>query len=258
MSANSEKHYLLSETNWKFVKGTDYQLAVLPWGATEAHNYHLPYSTDNLQCSFIAEKAANKIWKEGYRVMVLPCVPFGVQSAQLKVKFNINMRPSTQLQVLKDIVESLEKQDMNKLLIMNGHGGNNFVQMIRELYLDTKVRIFTLNWYDCVNKEMFFDEPGDHAGELETSTLMHIAPHLVSPLEKAGNGKAKKIKINSLHEGLVWTQRGWLNEVTVDTGVGDPRKATAQKGKLYLDAVIEKVSKVLKEIADVNLKDFYE
>ena len=52
--------YLLAETNWKTVKDTDYQVAVLPWGATEAHNYHLPYATDNFESQYVAAEAARK------------------------------------------------------------------------------------------------------------------------------------------------------------------------------------------------------
>ena len=52
--------WILAETNWKEVEATDYDVVVLPWGATEAHNYHLPYSTDVVQCDQIAAEAA--IW----------------------------------------------------------------------------------------------------------------------------------------------------------------------------------------------------
>ena len=57
--------YILSEINWKFVRDTQYQIAILPWGATEAHNYHLPYATDNIQCDYIAAEAAAKAWSAG-------------------------------------------------------------------------------------------------------------------------------------------------------------------------------------------------
>ena len=252
------KPYVLSSNHWKTVKATDYQVVILPWGATEAHNYHLPYSTDNVQCSYIAEKAAEQIWREGYRPIVLPCVPFGVQSAQLGVKFNINMRPSTQFLVLKDIVESLQAQGLTKLVILNGHGGNHFVQMLRELYLDSPLRLFTLTWYEVVDANKFFDEPGDHGGEMETSVMMQIAPELVLPLSEAGSGRAKRVKVPSLRGGWAWTQRGWLGEVTEDTGAGNPAKADAKKGEAFLAEVIAKFSVLLKEIADADLKNLYE
>jgi len=52
--------YVLAESNWKHVKNTNYMVAILPWGATEAHNYHLPYGTDNYQAEYVAIAAAKR------------------------------------------------------------------------------------------------------------------------------------------------------------------------------------------------------
>ena len=87
----------------------------------------------------------------------------------------INMNPSTQYAVLKDIVQVLDSHNIDKLLIVNSHGGNNFKQMIRELSLECPdVFICTINWWQAVNVSIYFDEPGDHAGELETSAMQFI------------------------------------------------------------------------------------
>ena len=128
--------YIIAENNWKSVKVTDYSIAVLPWGATEAHNYHLPYGTDNIQCDFIAAQAAKKAWENGVKVAVLPTIPFGVNTQQLDIKLTINMNPSTQAFVLRDVVDSLYGQGIRKLIVLNGHGGNDFRQMIREIKID--------------------------------------------------------------------------------------------------------------------------
>jgi len=108
--------YILSETNWKSVKDTDYELAVLPWGATEAHNYHLPYSTDVTQCDHIAAEAARRAWDKGSKVIVLPTIPFGVNTGQLDVKLDINLNPSTQFVILKDVVDVLNRQSIKKII----------------------------------------------------------------------------------------------------------------------------------------------
>jgi len=63
--------YVLAETNWKAVKSTPFEVAILPWGATEPHNFHLPYGTDNYETSALAERSAEIAWKKGAKVVVL-------------------------------------------------------------------------------------------------------------------------------------------------------------------------------------------
>ena len=110
-----------------------FEVAILPWGATEPHNFHLPYATDNYETASIAERAAEIAWKQGAKVVVLPTVPFGVNTGQLNLRLALNMNPSTQFAVLSDIAAALSSQGVRKLLVLNGHGGNDFKQMIREL-----------------------------------------------------------------------------------------------------------------------------
>src|SRR5688500_14983254 len=85
--------YILAETTWKTVRETRYEVAVLPWGATEAHNFHLPYATDTIQCDALAAESARVAWEAGARVVVLPTVPFGVQTTQLDIPLCLNMNP---------------------------------------------------------------------------------------------------------------------------------------------------------------------
>src|SRR6476659_10971606 len=125
--------YILAETNWKAVRETKFDVAVLPWGATEAHNYHLPYGTDVIECDHVAAESARLAWEQGARVVVLPTVPFGVQTGQLEIPFCINMNPSTQRLVLRDVGQALAGQGVRRLVILNGHGGNDFKAMIRDL-----------------------------------------------------------------------------------------------------------------------------
>ena len=122
--------YILSETNWKTVKDAAYDVAVLPWGATEAHNYHLPYGTDIIEADFIAAEAARIAWERGAKVIVLPTIPFGVNTGQSDIKLDMNMNPSTQMAILRDVVEVLDRQSIHKLIILNSHGGNDFKSMI--------------------------------------------------------------------------------------------------------------------------------
>jgi creatinine amidohydrolase len=251
------RSYILAENNWKTVKETEYTVAILPWGATEAHNYHLPYGTDIIEADCVAAEAARIAWEKGNKVVVLPAIPFGVNTGQFDVKLDMNMNPSTQLAVLGDIVAVLNRQGIFKLVILNSHGGNDFKTMIRELGLQyPKMFLCSCNWYQAVDQKQFFENKDDHAGEMETSVMMYLTPHLVRPLTEAGDGHAKKFSIGAIREGWAWAERKWL-QVTKDTGVGDPRKASAEKGERYFKAVTEKVADFFIEVAKVDSATLY-
>jgi creatinine amidohydrolase len=239
------------------VRDTVFDVAVLPWGATEAHNFHLPYATDVIQCDHVAAEAARRAWEAGARVVVLPTVPFGVQTGQLDIPLCLNLNPSTQAAVLADLVASLEGQGIRRLVVLNGHGGNDFRQMIRELQPRTGVFLATVNWWKVVDAGPFFAEPGDHAGELETSVMMHVAPELVLPLAEAGDGHERRPRIAAFREGWAWTPRRWT-AVSADTGVGDPAAATPEKGRAFFDAVAERVAAFLVDLAAADPSDLYE
>jgi len=251
--------YILAETNWKALKKQQVDLAVLPWGATEAHNYHLPYATDVIEGEAIAAEAGKRAWEQGANIMILPAIPFGVNTGQTDIKLDINMHPSTQAAVLNDVIEVLNRQQVRKFLILNSHGGNNFKPIIRELgVIYPEMFISFCNWFQAIDKSEFFDYPdGDHADEMETSLIMYLRPELVRSLDEAGPGSAKEYRIKALREEWAWAERQW-SQVTEDTGVGDPRQATAEKGKAYFEAVTKKVSQLFIELAKADVDDLYE
>ena len=249
--------HILAETNWKYIKDASFEAAILPWGACEAHNYHLPYGTDIIESEHIAAESARLAWEQGAKVIVLPCVPFGVNTGQFDVKLDMNMNPSTQLLVLNDLIEVLNRQGIHKLIILNSHGGNDFKQMIRELGLRFPAMfITTCNWFQALDQTQFFENKDDHAGEMETSLMLYLRPDFVLPLAEAGDGAAKKFRFAAIREGWAWAERKWM-QVTASTGVGDPRKATREKGERYFKAVTEKVAQFFMEVAKTKPEDFY-
>jgi creatinine amidohydrolase len=168
------------------------------------------------------------------------------------------MNPSTQAAVLHDVVQALVYQGIPKLVVMNGHGGNNFKQMLRELQaVYPEIFLSTLDWYGVVPWETYFEDLGDHAGELETSVMMHLTPDLVRPLSDAGSGAQHPFKIQALRERWAWAQRAW-SKASDDTGIGNPAKATADKGKRYIEAVTDRIATFLIDLAKANLDDLYE
>jgi creatinine amidohydrolase len=164
--------------------------------------------------------------------------------------------PSTQALVLRDIVQSLEATTIRKLVIVNGHGGNDFRQMIRELQPKVKLFLCAVSWYKVVDPKGHFTDLGDHAGELETSVMLHIAPDLVE-LSAAGDGHEKKPKIQAMREGWAWAPRRWT-QVTADTGIGDPRAATETKGERYVNETAVRLGQFLVDLARIDPAELYE
>jgi len=250
--------YILAETNWNALREAKFELAILPWGATEAHNYHLPYSTDIIESDLISAESAKLAWEKGAKLIVLPTVPFGVNTGQHDVYLDININPSTQLAILSDIIEVLNRQNIFKLLIFNSHGGNDFKPVARELGLKfPKMFISICNWYQAMDRKIYFENSGDHAEEMETSLMLHLRPELVLAPEKWGDGKEKKNKIKAFSEGWVWTERKW-SKVTADTGIGNPKLATSEKGEKYFKDLTIKLSNLFSEICKADIDNLYE
>ena len=232
-------------------------MAVLPWGATEAHNTHLPYATDTMLAEFVSDKAAAIAWKAGARVAVLPSIAYGVQAGQLDIPFCVNMSPSTQLNVLRDIATSLAPHNIRALIIVNAHGGNDFKPAIRELQPSTPLFFATVDWWKAGDAMEMFVEPGDHAGELETSAMQYVAHSLVHPLQEAGTGHSRNWRFSAMQQGWAWAPRQWLR-ISDDTGVGNPAASTAEKGEQYVTQCAERIGAFLVELNDALPNDLYE
>ncbi|MEG0519325.1 MAG: creatininase family protein [Bacteroidales bacterium] len=231
-----------------------YDLAILPWGATEPHNFHLPYCTDMLASQAIAHGAACKAADRGVHLMVLPGIPLGAQNpGQVELPYCIHTSQQTQFAILRDVVNSLKRQNINKLVIINGHGGNSFKGFIRDMMIeDCSFIICQLDWFSVVPHEGYFSEQvDDHAGEQETSVMLHYYPQAVD-MSLAGDGASKKFAIEGLNKRVAWTPRNW-SKVSADTGVGYPKKATAEKGAVYAEAVVCKIADFMVDFAKKEL-----
>ena len=137
---------------------------------------------------------------------------------------------------------------MRKLIILSGHGGNNFKGMIRDLaFVYPDFLIIAADWFSIVPPKDYFEAVvDDHAGESETSVMMHYHPELVN-LAEAGDGESQPFVIPSLNEKVGWAPRHW-DKATVDSGVGNPKKASAEKGERYMKPVVEKLAKLFTEV----------
>jgi creatinine amidohydrolase len=173
----------------------------------------------------------------------------------MDIPFCMNMLPSTQLAILKDVCEVLVRHGISKLVILNGHGANNFVPLIRELALFyPQLMVVSVNWFQSAPKKDIFEAPGDHEDEMETSVMMHIAPQLLRPLSEAGDGAHKSFNLAGFREGWAWTQRPW-SKVTADTGSGNPHKATPEKGARFLQLTIDNIASFFTGLAGASVDE---
>ncbi len=240
-------------TNYGEIMEHKYDLVILPWGAFEPHNRHLPYLTDCFLSYEIACDCADRVYDRGITCMVLPPVWFGSQNAgQWNKPFCVHTQSETQKAILADIVVSLHEQGFRKLVIINGHGGNSFKPYIRDLAMDfPDFRIVVADWYSIIPTDAYFEEkPDEHAGEQETSAMLHYHPELVA-MERAGDGPVSPSQIEAVDKKIGWMPRNW-DEISVDTGIGNPKKSTAEKGARYVQAVIEKIGELLIDLKEAT------
>lgn len=250
--------YILAESNWAAIKDANFELAILPWGATEAHNYHLPYATDIYEADYISAAAAKIAWEKGAKPIVLPTIPFGVNTGQSDIYLDINLNPTTQLAILHDVIETLNRQGIHKLLIFNSHGGNNFKAIVRELGLKhPEMFICFSNWFQSMNRRDYFENEGDHAEEMETSLMLYLRPELVLSKDQWGTGESRKYKIKAFNEGWLWAERKW-SEISEDTGVGNPEFATKEKGEQFFKDMTLKIGDLIYDLCKADNKDLYE
>ena len=188
---------------------------------------------------------------------MLPTVPFGVQTTQLDIPFCLNMNPSTQALVLRDLVHALEGQGVRRLVVLE--------RARRERLQADDPRAAADDARAALHGELVLvrrpeaatsTTSGDHAGELETSVMQHVAPDLVLPLAEAGPGRERKPKIAGLRERWAWTPRRWT-QVSADTGIGDPKAATPEKGERFFRAVTERIGGFLVDLAAADPDDLY-
>lgn len=248
--------WVLAERTHAEIRELQWELAVLPLGATEPHNFHLPYCTDVYEADSLARRACGYAFERGAKALCLPPIPFGVNTTQLEIPgaVTISVTPSTQLKLLGDVVDSLERQKILKLVLVNAHGGNELKPIARELYTRSKVFIAICDLFKLgsdVAKQTF--APGDHADEMETSLMLSARPDLVK-LDAAGPGTANPVRFEAVRKGWVSVTRPWHN-LTEDTGVGDPRNATPEKGEAFWRVLTERLGSFLVELAKSEMDE---
>lgn len=247
--------YRLSELTLPQLRSKLPNVVVMPFAATEPHGGHLPYGTDIFETAAIADRACALAQAGGGRVVTLPTMPFGVQTSQQTYPLAINVYPSTLNQIISDITESLDNTGIEKAVILNGHGGNDFYTHLKELFGKRRVFLVQVNWYSMCRKlqDELFTPGGDHANDMETSLVLHLRPELVN-MSEAGPQPTAKFRLAGMQAGWARAPRPW-DKYTADSGAGDPRAATAEKGARFFDAVTRELAAFLVELSKAKIDE---
>jgi creatinine amidohydrolase len=245
------REWVLSEQNHAFVRSQRWEVAVLPFGATEPHNLHMPYGTDNFEVEAISHRACERAYQAGARLMLLPTIPYGVNTNHLQVPGALacSVTPTTLLHLITDLVESLERQGVRKVVLLNGHGGNELKPWMRELHHRTRIFLCLCDWFRMATDiyPQLFRQPGEHADEVETSLGLAFFPDLVRP-ELADAGAARPTRFEAINRGWISITRPW-HLATTNTGLGNPAAATAEKGRRLMEVLVERLAGFLVELA---------
>lgn len=244
----------LQELTLTETRKTKYRVAVLPIGSTEAHGHHVPYGSDAYHTTAIADRVCANATKAGARVLLLPTIPYGVQGNTMGFPYTLNVRQKVLDSVVTDIVRSLEFHGIFKLVILNGHGGNDFKPLLRTLHGSTKVFLSLVDWWKvgADASHVIFEHDGEHADELETSVGLALFGDLVR-LNDAHSGKTRSAQFEAIRKGWVSIARPW-HHLTEDSTVGDPRKATKEKGEKYVGLVVERLSAYVAQLSKAKIR----
>jgi len=254
--------WILAEANYAYVKENPYEVAVLPFGATEPHNLHLPYGTDLFEATILGEKICQAAHENGARPVLLPTIPYGTETNMHALPLAMNLNPSTLTQVTTDLVASLVDSNIRKVVLLNSHGGNGLKPLLRELYNKTEARLFLCNWFEVLADiyDEIFSEKEDHAGEMETSFGMAFFPELVIRNEDgslaADEGATRESRFEAINRGWVSITRPW-QLLTTNSGSGNPHAATKEKGEQMMQHLVERLGTFLVELSAAEIDDHF-
>ena len=205
------------------------QIAIIPVGSIEQHGPHLPISTDSDIVTEISLQLSDKI-----NGVLLPTINYGISDEHFPF-FNLSIKKSTLSRILEDICESLIKNGISRILIINGHYGNldSLKSFERKQKNNQKIKVFSY-W-------KYMDREFDHAGNVETSIMLAISKKVNMKKAKKGfqtDGMSKKeiSKINKLAQKS-------FPKVTGNGVWGDPTKSSATLGRKIIKEVVNNLVK---------------
>ena len=240
------------------VTAAKFEVAVFPIGSTEPHAFHLAYGTDLFAVERFAERAVAKANDQGARCLLLPTLPISCNENVRHCPWAMSLQPRTLMDVVLDVVRTCERNGVRKVVLVNGHGGNTHVLQasLRELASKSNAFVgFTEQFGLSADVEEEIQETAEtgHACEIETSVMLHLAPEHAK-MEEAKPTRTRRPIFSD--PGAIFFVRPW-HIYTLNCGIGDPTKATAEKGRRMVEAAVERLATALKELSDAPINELF-
>lgn len=262
MPEKKKSDYLLEELTWPQAEAKlkSVDVALLPVGSIEQHGPHLPLDTDAHDANYLCHRVAQACPDPS--PVVLPLISYGVSYHHDSFKGTISVGPETLSRMVYEIGMSVARQGITKLIIVNGHGGNGPALHFAAQLINRDAQIFT-----CVDTGETSDHDIDsmtetkndvHAGEVETSTSLATRPELVD------FGKAKKSVPRFSSRYLDFTSKRsvtWYvrtDKISASGVLGDPTKASAEKGGKMWDVMVKNLVELVEGIKGLPLSEIHE
>ncbi len=243
---------MLTDLSWKKAKEklNNAEVALVPVGSTEQHGPHLPLGTDYIIAEAIAKKVSEKD-----NFVSTPPITVGVSKHHRQFFGTLWVSTNGLREYVKEVSLSLKYHGIERLIFVNGHGGNEapLRNCCSEELREEGVTGLVYEYWKANQEKIesiFGESAGGHAGQMETSLVMEIAPELVreEEIRKAEEGAAEK-----------WGNQKFGVETSFDTidfsssgAVGKPTKASARKGKKVLDASCGKLAELGEWLAETE------
>lgn len=205
--------------------------AIIPVGSIEQHGEHLPVSTDALIAEYVAHQVASIVG-----AFVLPVIAYGV-SREHEPMFNVSIKNATLSSLVRETCASLASNGVKEIIILNGHHGNMAALKKIPKHINGKASVRTLHYWHFMKQEL------GHAGDSETSLMLAIAPELVH-MSRAAPGAKKPSKTAY---AKIAGKPGSFIKVTGNGVWGDPRQASAEKGRRLVQEITDGIAKTISE-----------
>jgi creatinine amidohydrolase len=225
----------------------DTTLVLAPIAACEQHSRHLAVITDTILVTGVADGVEQRLPKQ---VLQLPTLWFGASAHHLRFGATLSVEVDTHVQMLCDLLTPLLADGYQRLLILNGHGGNiDTMQMaLRRLqprWCDRQLS--AASYWDLAQKELAALAEGGrkvmgHACEFETSMMLALRPDLV----RRDQIKDDPPKEDAALRGLYLAED--MHQRTDHGAVGYPELATAEKGRVFLKAAVDRSVEVVQAL----------